>query len=29
MDADWAKKLLHAPKRASEREQEEFLGLVD
>jgi len=29
MDADWAKKLLHASTRASEREQEEFLGLVD
>jgi hypothetical protein len=29
MDADWAKKLLHASKRASEREQEEFFGLVD
>src|SRR5437660_9123245 len=29
MDADWTKKLLHVSKRASEREQEEFLELVD
>jgi hypothetical protein len=29
MDADWAKKLLHTSQRASEKEQEEFLALVD